>query len=463
MTVYTLFLYIGIVALLLSAMRYFLAGKTNPLILFFQNFLGSLFIFSGFVKAVDPIGTSIKMHEYFEAMHLEFLDPYATPFAVMMLVAELALGVALLIGWWPKVTASLMLLLNMFFLLLTGYTYLSGYQPTAIFAEVAIIAFVVICTGAMIERGSMRMLLLGSGLGLVLLSLVLMKYSHILLTAPFDITKMKVTDCGCFGDFMKLKPWQTFYKDVILTCMSLILVLYYKHIQTLMSTATRHFVTAVTAVGALFLCLYNFVWNEPMIDFRPYALGSDIVKARIAERPEKRDFVFVYKNKKTNELKEYKTAELTGLSEDWEYKDRKDIILDEGVPARISNLYVFDQDHQDITDTLLQYNGYSLIVVAYKLSLTDAGYFESALNPLMNAAQKAGIKSYALTSEEPEKFRHAHNAAYPFYMADETPLKTMLRSNPGLILMKGGVIVNKWHKSHLPSFEGLNSMYFSKR
>jgi uncharacterized membrane protein YphA (DoxX/SURF4 family) len=122
MTVTKLFLYIGIVAFILTVVRYLFQDYKKVVLSYLQNFVGTLFLFSGFVKAVDPMGTSIKMHEYFEAMHIEFFNPVSTPLTVAMLVAELTLGLALLTGFKPKITTSLLLLLNVFFLLLTGYT-----------------------------------------------------------------------------------------------------------------------------------------------------------------------------------------------------------------------------------------------------------------------------------------------------------------------------------------------------
>jgi uncharacterized membrane protein YphA (DoxX/SURF4 family) len=458
------------VALALTLLRYFLQNNGRVILLFLQNFVGTLFIFSGFVKAVDPMGTSIKMHEYFEAMHLEVLNPISTPLTVVMLVAELTLGVALLVGWKPKITTSLLLLLNVFFLLLTGYTYLSGYEPNNAFFFVSISAFALICFGAIIEHGKARLWTLGLGFVIVVLTLWFMRYTTSLFTHPFDITKMKVTDCGCFGDFIKLKPWETFYKDVILTIMAFILAIRYSKILPSVSILTRNVLTYTMLVGSFFFCLYNFVWSEPVIDFRPYAIGQDLNANRVPQRPEKRDMVFVYKNKKTGQPREFKMAELSDPNcpmvktpDDWEYKERKDIIIDEGIPARITNLYIHDVNNDDITDSLMHNPDYSLMVIAPHLDNTDEAAFKDKLNPLALEADKVHIKFFAVSADDAEKFRHKNQTAYPFYMADETPLKTMMRSNPGLMLLKNGVVVNKWHYKHLPTWEQLNSLYFSKK
>ena len=470
MTVTNLFTYIGLVALALTLFRYFFQDYKRVVLSFMQNFVATLFVFSGFVKAVDPMGTSIKMHEYFEAMHIEFFNPISTPLTVLMLVAELTLGVALLVGFKPKITTSLLLLLNVFFLLLTGYTYLSGFEPTNAFFMIAILAFFFVCAGAIVEKSAARMGFLAAGFSLIIVALVLMKYSIILFTHSFDITKMKVTDCGCFGDFIKLKPWETFYKDVILTCMAFILALRYAYIRPLLGELLRNVKVYAMLIISFFFCLYNILWNEPVIDFRPYAIGSDLNMNRTALKPEKRDMIFYYKNKATGIVREFKMAEmsdpnceLTKNSDAWEFKERKDIILDEGIPARITNLFIHDENKDDVTDDLLHDPAYTLMVVAPHLDDTHDDAFRDKLNQIALECDKVHIKFYAVSADAAEAFRHKNQTAYPFYTADETPLKTMMRSNPGLMLLKNGMVINKWHYKHLPTFEALNAMYFSKK
>ncbi|MBS1595236.1 MAG: hypothetical protein JST90_13045 [Bacteroidetes bacterium] len=471
MTVYTLFSYIGIVALLLTLLHYFVLGNKKVLVTFFQNFVGTLFIFSGFVKAVDPMGTSIKMHEYFEAMKIEFFNPISTPLTVAMLVAELSLGVMLLIGWRPKITTSLLLLLNVFFLLLTGYTYLSGFNPTNAFFAVSIVAFILVCAGAIIENGSVRFWLLLAGFATILVTLVLMKFTTLLLTVSFDAKGMKVTDCGCFGDFMKLKPWQTFYKDCILTAMAFVLALSYKQIKPVFSSMLRDGIAGVMIVGSLIFCLYNFVWNEPVIDFRPYAIGEDINANRVPKVPEKKDFTFIYKDKKSGATRDFSMKEISDPNspvsthpDDWQYVDRKEVVLDEGIPARISNLFIFNEDGVELTDSLLHDPHYTLVVVAPLLAETHEDAFRDNINPLALAAEKVGVKTFTLTKdlEAAEAFRHKNQTAYPFYTTDDAAIKAMMRSNPGVMLIKNGVVINKWHYKHIPTFEQLNAQYFSK-
>lgn len=459
LNVYTIFGMMALSALVMVTIRG-LARKSfsNSFVPFLQYFVGSLFIFSGFVKAVDPMGTSYKMHDYFGAMQLSFLNDFSTPIAVLMIVAEIVLGAAIIIGWLPKLTASLLLLLNVFFLLLTGFTFLSGYCPTWAFLGFSLFTMALISFAAISENKK----LLAAGGGLIIVGLLLMKFSTVFFGCSFQLTGMKVTDCGCFGDFIKLKPWETFYKDVILTIVSIILVFNHRQIQQLFYAWFRNLKVVGATIFTTLFCLYNFVWAEPVIDFRPYAIGEDLNKNREVIKPEKKDYLFIYKNKKTGESKEVKTNEIAALNqEEWEYAERKDIVLEEGIPARISNLNIFDHEGIEITDELLHYDDYSLVVVAYKLSNTHPEAFV-ALNKLATAAINAEVDFYGLTSEETENFCKKNGCEMVFFRADETPLKTMMRSNPGLLLLKNGVVVNKWHYTNLPTFDALNKEYFKK-
>jgi uncharacterized membrane protein YphA (DoxX/SURF4 family) len=212
MTIYTLFGMIGAIALAVTLIRFFVHRPANLFVGYVQDFVGVLFIFSGFVKAIDPLGTSYKMTEYFHEFNMMFMDPFALSFAVFMIVIELVLGVTLLLGYKRDLTVWLLLLMILFFTFLTGFT---AYTD-------------------------------------------------------------KVTDCGCFGDFIKLRPIQSFYKDLILTVMILILFIKRKNIEPLLS---NHLALPIIVVVTLLSTWYNFrnfYFNEPQFDFRPYSVGNHI-------------------------------------------------------------------------------------------------------------------------------------------------------------------------------------------
>jgi hypothetical protein len=275
---------------------------------------------------------------------------------------------------------------------------------------------------------------------------------------------MKVTDCGCFGDFIKLKPWETFWKDVILDFMILLLVLNTKHIRPLFE-GKRSAIAALSGVVSLGLCLYCVYWSEPIIDFRPYKIGNDVRDLRKVKQEPKVEMLFIYKNKATGAEKEFSVSDLSSLNySEWDYKDRKDKVLDPGIPAKITNLFIENDEGAQMADSILDNPDYSLMVVAYNLKKTHEPAFEK-LNAIAAGCDKAGIQFFAVTVNDGhiDEFRHRLQTAYPFYHADETPLKTIIRSNPGLVLLKNGVVINKWHYRGLPDFESLNQQYFSKK
>ena len=384
--------------------------------------VGALFIFSGFVKAIDPLGTSYKMHEYFEAFSplglsafWEWMNSLSTPFAVLMIVVEMAAGLALLTGWKPKFTVWILFLMTLFFTVLTGFTYLSGFCPTTPFAlhSIAIIVLLMVSAAKFNSPKGKKvfwitLILTVSFLGMLTTS----TYFH----CEFTETKMKVTDCGCFGDFMKLKPWETFYKDIVLDVLIFILVIGVGYIKPIVKSTTNNFIVYGGTLASLLFCFSNYVWGLPVVDFRPYKIGNNIRELRQMLKPEVRKMVFIYKNTKTGETKNFTTEELGNISDDWDFVDRKDSIIDPGIPAKINNLYISNEDGENITDTLLADPNYSFMVVIYKMAATDKDAITEKLNPLAAQCDKAGIKFYAVCGGDikVDDFRHELNTAYPF-------------------------------------------------
>ena len=433
--------------------------------------VGGLFIFSGFVKAIDPIGTSYKMHDYFGAFGAmgmssfwQWMNHLSIPIAVIMIVLELVAGIALLVGWANRFTVWLLFLMTLFFTVLTGFTYLSGYCPNILFGIISVTIVGLFTVSAARFDSSMGKKLFGLAVLLLVGCLAMMKFSDLLLTCSFDKAKMKVTDCGCFGDFMKLEPYQTFWKDIILDVLIFILVVGVDYIKPLFSKRATNAVAIVSTVASLWFCFSNYVWGLPVIDFRPYKIGNNIRELRISQKPAVTDFVFIYKNKKTGENKEFKMGELGNVTGDYEFVDRTEKVLDPGIPAKIDGFYISDENG-DITDALLADKNYSFMVVAYHLSETDKDVFTEKLNPLQVEIEKAGFDFYLVFGGDmkADDFRHETQAAYPFYTADETPLKTIIRSNPGLVLLKDGVVINMWHKNNLPTFAQLQEQYLNKK
>ena len=495
MTIITLLVSFALAASVLLGLTW--NKVTNRWLSFLQYFAGVWFTFSGIVKAIDPIGTALKMQDYFADFEstaecsgnkwliplLSFMSEHAVGFSIFVIVLEILLGIALIIGYLPKTTAWVFLLLNIFFTILTGYTHLTGYVPDGV------------CFFEFSKWGE------------------------------FVKTNMKVTDCGCFGDFLKLDPSVSFKKDFyLLMPISLIFLFLSSGFHKLFTTNGRRFIIGSTTILALICCFYNTFSNEPIVDFRPFRNGTHIREQKAAEIKAAGDVMILnwkLKNEKTNEVltlddKTYMANYETKYTSENGWKVLDQDKTDPSVSrSKISDFMVFSLKDEDITDKLLGEKGYTFLVLSGKVKSTstkktievsdstfktdtikkriagrdsfetvkrfdkivkreevfrsysfDTDYrehFSNTINPVVEAAEKAGHKVAAILPTNDARviddFRHAAQTAYPFYYADEKLIKTMMRSNPGLFLIKDGQIVHKWHVNKLPTFEEIKAMY----
>lgn len=416
MTIYSLVGLIAAIAAAVFVVRYFVAKPTNLLVSYLQDFVGVFFIFSGSVKAIDPLGTAYKMEDYlveFESSlgtSLTFFKELAIETAVFMIVLEIILGLALIMGYRKGLILFLTTGLIAFFTVLTGYTYLSGWHFEGGFSD-----------------------------------------------WYFVKTDMKVTDCGCFGDFLKLDPKISFIKDIFLSVLIIILIAGSKHIKPLIRESFGFGVLSLVTIATTIFCISNFIWNLPIADFRPYAVGKNIPK-QMEFVPPTVKYEYFFKNTSTGESKGFVYPDKP-TGDEWERdktKERRDIVLDEGVPAVISNFQIVDEDNNVMDDDILYNESYVFMVVAYKLDHTDMDAWQQ-VNELAAQAEKDGYKFFAVTASNYEGFRHQVQAAYPFYIADATFLKTIIRANPGVLVIKDGTVLGKWHHNHIPTYESLKA------
>ena len=356
--------------------------------------VGLLFIVSGLIKANDALGFSYKLEEYFSSgvLNMEFLIPYSFLLAAGICVAEIVLGVMVLIGARPKFTSFSLLGMIVFFTFLTFYS------------------------------------------------------------AYFN----KVTDCGCFGDAIKLTPWESFGKDIILLFFIAVIFLKRNFIKPLLSFKIENMLLVVVT----FFC-FAFVFHTynhlPIQDFRPYAVGKSIPEGmKTCDElglpcPEKIDY-FLVKNKETGEEKELLSSEWNWQTDDFVSITEKSLEI-EGYEPPVKDFSI-SIDGADYTDSILN-SDYAILLVAYDLSKTTKQAW-SQVNDLAAGAEEIEIPFITMTAssdEMIEEFRHEVQAAYPFYFTDETTLKTIVRSNPGLLLLKKGTIIGKWHYNDFPTFE----------
>jgi uncharacterized membrane protein YphA (DoxX/SURF4 family) len=370
--------------------------------------VGLLFIFSGLIKANDPLGFGYKLQEYFEVFHLAFLNDFATVFAILLCTIEIVLGALLLLGIRSRTVASGLLLTIVFFTFLTFYS------------------------------------------------------------AFFEV----VTSCGCFGDAIPLTPWQSFSKDIVLLFM--ILYIYKKRdgiTPLICSTKIQNWsIIFVVLISLGFgLYTYNFL---PVLDFLPYKVGNNIPSLMVMPPGAAQDvyqITYFLKNKSTGETKSLTDKEYlsSGIWKDknWEITgDPESKLISKGFEVKIKDLKITDSQGTDYNTELLENPYYNLVIVAYDLSKTDLAGIGNLNVIAINAAENYNIRSVFLTSasaQDAEIFNKKNKLVMEIFYADAIPLKSMVRANPGVLLMRNGVVVNKWHFHNLPSYDDLSSTYFS--
>lgn len=376
---------------------------------FSRWFVGVLFIFSGLIKANDPLGFGYKLQEYFEVFHLGFLNDWATAIAIFLCVLEIVLGALLLFGFWRNQVTKGLLAIIIFFTFLT------------------------------------------------------------FISAAFKV----VTSCGCFGDAIPLTPWQSFGKDLIL--LVLIVYLYLNRDKINPITTNSSWQSALfSAVFAASLMFSTFTYNRlPIIDFLPYKVGSSIPESMKIPAGEAEDeFLIMYqlKNKKTGEIKTMSDKDYLSLEvwkdENWEVvgtPEKK--LIKKGYDVKIKDLFISDASGTDYTKELIENPYYNLVVVAYDLKQTSEKGISSTNALALNAAEQFNIRTVLLTSnsaQDATNFSKKMKLFMEVFYADAVPLKSMVRANPGVLLLKNGVIINKWHYHNLPSFDELTEKYFTK-
>ena len=368
-----------------------------------------LFIFSGLIKANDPLGFSYKLQEYFEVFHVTFLNDLALSLSVILCALEMILGFALLIGIRVNAITWGLLLLIIFFGFLTFYS------------------------------------------------------------AFFKV----VQTCGCFGDAIPLTPWESFGKDMVLLVLVLVLFFNRDKIRPLVShqAEMRWLIAAVVISLGIGLYTYNFL---PVLDFLPYKVGNNIpdqMKTPPGALPDEYELTYQLKNEATGATKSMSDKEYlkTGIWKDpnWQIQgDPERKLIKKGFEPKIRDLAIQDGQGNDYTQELLANPFYNLVVVAYDLKKTN----ESALGRLnalaINLTQNYNIRTVLLTSASPTDataFSKAHRLAFEIYHADGVPLKTMVRANPGIILLKNGTVINKWHYHTMPDYDALVKQYLQKQ
>lgn len=402
MTIWTINLYVLGAAVLLTGFLYQIRKPANLVIDLLKNFIGAYFIFSGIVKAVDPAGTGIKMEEYFEIFHeyfsfLGFLwtafEPISLEFSIFMILLEIVLGISLIIGTFPRLTVWLLMLIIVFFTFLTGFSHITG----------------------------------------------------------------KVTDCGCFGDFIKLTPKQSFIKDVVLIFVILPIFIAWKQISPIFPAKPRMLSLFILSLLAAVFTARN-VYYEPIVDFRAYQVGVNIPDC-LSLPPDAKPYIyeniFIYKNKASGEISEFTVDKLPTDYENWEFVDRKDKLIQKGDDPKCKDFAIQDENGSDVTSTYMEEVEPVIAIIIPDIRKTNSEGLAS-FKDVIEAAYKEGYYPICLTGSSTEEVKVALKKVQiniDVFNTDATPLKTIMRSNPGLLVLKQGTIKAKFHFHDLADFK----------
>ena len=361
-----------------------------------RTVVGLTFILSGFVKAIDPLGTQYKIQDYLAAIppSLSLPDMLTLLMSVSLSMVEFTLGAFMLTAISRRVTARLTLLFMMVMTAVTVWIYIAD----------------------------------------------------------------PVKDCGCFGDALTLTNLETLLKNIVLLALAALVAWRPTHIGRLMSRSNQMLLgqmLMVTPVALSFWCLYDL----PLIDFRPYHIGADIKAGmEIPEGAEQPVFDTTFIMEKDGERREFTLDNYPDST--WTFVDSKTVTVKEGYVPPIHDFSITSADGEDITDMVLGREGYTFLLISPDLDKADDQNFGD-IDQIYEFCQDNSIPFYCLTASTEKSQQHWQNitgAEYPFCMTDATTLKTMIRSNPGLMLLEKGVVRGKWSHNRLPETTELETM-----
>ena len=361
--------------------------------------VGMTFIFSGFVKGIDPWGSTYKFTDYFNAMGMEWLLWAAFPLGVLLALAEFTIGIALLFNIFIRFFSWLALLFMAIFLPLTLWVAL----------------------------------------------------------------KNPVTDCGCFGDALVISNWETFYKNVVLIVLTVIVVAYRKNMKNLFPQKIANVLGLVSIVGYCITVYYSYN-HLPIFDFRPYKVGTNIPEAMTvpADAPQvEYENILYYKNKNTGEVEKFSLENYPKDTANWAWEKTETKLIQEAYEPPIHDLIIETPDGEDVIDFFIHDENYVFLLIAYNLDKSSREP-QDKINDLANWALEKGLSFICVTStlpEESEIYAEETGAPYEFFNCDEITLKTIIRSNPGLVVLKDGTILGKWHYNDIPTPEEFNKEF----
>lgn len=364
--------------------------------------LGITFLFSGFVKVDDPYGTAYKIEDYFTSFHLSSLSFLSLPLSFLQSILELAMGAFMLFGLYRKWNSRLVVLTMLFM------------TPLALYLAIA----------------------------------------------------NPVKDCGCFGDAWVISNWETFFKNIILLACSLFVLKYHERISNFFTGKTYWLAFLYIIAFSCLFVVRNYVY-EPLFDFRPYKIGANIPEQMIVEKGKERKEISYMIYSKGGVEQRFTDQDNVWEDDAWEFVRIENEVVSEGEDPKIADLtisqLVFDQaktevvGQEDITAQVLSDSNYVFLMISPSLTKMNDSYL-SNFEDVENYARDHHYKFYCLTSSgsgDILAWAKENTIDFNFCNTDERTLKTITRSNPGLLLIKGGVVINKWADLEVPAEEDL--------
>ena len=355
--------------------------------------VGILFVFSGFVKGIDPVGLEYKLTDYLEALHLKFLGFLVFPGAFLLPFAEFAIGITLLTGILTRISAKLAFVFMLFFTPLTLYIALNN----------------------------------------------------------------PVTDCGCFGDALVISNWQTFYKNIVLISMIVALVMNRNQLRFIAGEKTRK-IALFLLLTAYILIVYWSYNHEPVLDFRPYKVGINITEGMNTPVGAPTDVYqtdYYYRNRKSEEVRKFNDKNFPWQDTlNWKFESMDPpLLIKKGYRPPIHDFSIQTIDQENVTEIFLQDTTFTFFVIAYDLEKSNHQK-QNRLNALALWAKQKGYHFIGLTSTSGDALKRYQQGQHPSYemmFTYQVTLKTIIRSNPGLILLQKGTIIGKWHYNDFPA------------
>jgi uncharacterized membrane protein YphA (DoxX/SURF4 family) len=350
--------------------------------------LGAVFVFSGFVKLIDPLGTAYKFQDYFTPLGLEHLTPYVIIFSVALSVIELLIGLNLITGIRLKLS------------LLMAAIFMAVMTPLTLWIAL----------------------------------------------------KNPVSDCGCFGDAWIIGNWTTFYKNIVLSLMVVTIALLMHYHVSKLKPKTEWILMGFSLFFLLAIAHINYYYL-PMLDFRPYKIGNNLSQGMIIPPGAPTDvYASTFILEKNGVKKEFTLNNYPDTT--WKFVDQHTQLIKKGYTPAIHDFSIHDSNMHDLTDSLLHLNNYLFLVVAYDLNQMQTNHLDDIEN-LYQYARQNHYAIYLLTGStvnDAADFIQKTGLHIPVCTTDPTTLKTVIRSNPGLMLLYNGSVLNKWANASLPQF-----------